>query len=274
MTLPEWLEELRATQVTARVRNDPRTVFVGEPLGIKGDRAVREVAGWGQADFDKPCGGFSPFDRVLLYAHYLQRGHIEELTTAFRMLLAGSLPSDPVIIELGCGPFTGGLAFAAAFGVEQGFGYIGVDRSRVMCQLGEQLASAAPISGEMRRHWAQNLSAVRWDPAPGWRPVFVIVSYLLASPTVDVAMLISELDTILARVGRGSVTVLYTNSAQQHANRDFFTLRTALERIGFSLSKDDTGVIQIERQGRPRNRFLRYALFFRAEQKRLPLGSR
>ena len=271
MTLPKWLEGLRVTEVTDRLRNDPRTV-AGRLLGIDAEHAMREVTGWGQADFDAPYGGFAPFDRVLLYAYYLQRGHLEELTTAFRMLLSGKLPIDPLIVDMGCGPFTGGLAFAAAFGPERQFDYIGVDQSREMCRLGEQLASAAPIPGNVRRHWAQDLRSVPWYSAPGWRPVFVIASYLLASPTARPDSLIESLDTLLSRIGRGSVTVLYTNSTMQDPNRDFPKFQIGLERIGFQVSDHGTGVIHVERQGGTRDRRLRYALFYRAPQNRLRLG--
>ena len=232
--------------------------------------------GGGQADFDEPWGELSADERVLLYAYYNQLGHLEELTEAFCRIFASGPPDvEPIVVDLGCGPFTGGLAMAGVLGRDTGFDYIGVDRSQAMRRFGEHLASAAERLGEMPRigrHWFSGIPDVHWDPAPGWNPVLVIVSYLLASPTLDAAALVGELDRILARLGRGPVTVLYTNSPRAEANRSFSSFSRALLGAGFTLVADDTGSIQVDRMGGPRNRDLRYALFHRAEQRALSLG--
>ena len=68
------------------------------------------------------------------------------------------------------------------------------------------------------------------------------------------------------------VTVLYTNSPRTEANRSFPPFRDALLATGFGLFADDTGTIEIERRDGQRRRDLRYALFFRPEQRVLPLG--
>ena len=141
--LPQWLQDLRRSEIVERVRGDPRSTG-GTYLGVSRDVAAREVVGGGQADFDQPWNGLSAADRVLLYAYFNQLGHLEELAEAFRMLFAnGRRPENPIVVDLGCGPFTGGLAIAAALGREHRLDYIGVDRSRAMRELGERLASAA-----------------------------------------------------------------------------------------------------------------------------------
>ena len=58
-----------------------------------------------------------------------RRGHLEELTAAFRMLFGKSPVNEPIVVDLGCGPCTGGLAIAGALGEQPSFDYIGVDRS-------------------------------------------------------------------------------------------------------------------------------------------------
>lgn len=73
----KWLRELRKTEVTDRVANDPRS----QPdtlLGVPFNDAQEFIEG-GQADFDAPIGPLSPDDRVLLYAYSNQLGHLEEL---------------------------------------------------------------------------------------------------------------------------------------------------------------------------------------------------
>ena len=274
--LPEWLENLRRSEVTDRVRNDPRSV-AGTALGIDSREATRDAAGWGQADFDEPWKNLSPDDRVLLYAHFFQRGHLEELIEAFGQLFGSGSerPENPIVIDLGCGPFTGGLAIASQFPRDTQMEYVGVDRSGTMRQFGERLASVAENDRELpriRRHWAADVTSVSWPSVPGWRPVIVIVSYLLASPTLDVAALVPDLNRLLAKLGRGSVMVLYTNSIRNEANRNYPTFRMMLLKQGFDMLREDEGAIGVERGQGARTRRLRYALFHRPSQEILPLG--
>ena len=100
----------------------------------------------------------------------------------------------------------------------------------------------------------------------------VVVSYLLASPTLNAAELIGELEELLRKLGRGPVTVLYTNSIRPDANLSFPVFRQELEGAGFELIADDTGRIDIERLQGQRERRLRYALFHRQSQNLLALG--
>ena len=273
--LPQWLQRLRRSEIVDRVLYDPRSTG-STPLGVDREVVVREVIGGGQAEFDQPWNDLSADDRVLLYAYFNQLGHLEELAEAFRMLFSdASGPDNPIVVDLGCGPFTGGLAIATGLGHESRFDYIGVDRSRAMRELGEKLASAAAEldrTPRIDRHWSPDISSVTWDSAPGWRPVFVIVSYLLASPTLDVGELVRELERLLTKLGRGPVTVLYTNSPRPEPNRGYPSFRTALLDAGFDLFVEDTGSIEIERWAGSGNRRLRYALFHRPNQDILRLG--
>lgn len=231
-----------------------------------------EAINWGQADFDQPIGTLSAEDRVLLYAYWNQQGHVAELSEAFRQMFAGGRPRDPfIVVDLGCGPFTGGLAFAGQLGAEERFDYIGVDRSGEMRQFGEKLAAALdgkPEVPRISRQWVPDISSVHWTPPKGWRPVLVIVSFLLASPTLDVKALLAELDRLLRMVGRGEVTVLYTNSAKDRPNRNLPLFRAALSDAGLREVVNEVGTVQTERA----TRSLRYALFHRPKQRKLPLG--
>ncbi len=125
--LPDWLVRLRREEVTDRVRADPRSG--GSTLfGMDHSAAFEAICG-GQADFDTPRGNCSADDLALLYAHLNQRGHLEELVEAFSQLLSGSKPVDPIVVDIGCGPFTGGLALIATLSGDPCFDYIGVDRA-------------------------------------------------------------------------------------------------------------------------------------------------
>ena len=140
--LPDWLQQLRRNEVVDVVLKDPRST--GASLfGYTLEEASQAIGG-GQASFDDPWCDLSPHDRVLLYCYLNQIGHLEELTEAFGQVFAMGLPKDePIVVDLGCGPFTGGLALAGILGAKAGFDYIGMDRSKTMRDFGETLAKAA-----------------------------------------------------------------------------------------------------------------------------------
>ena len=268
--LPEWLETLRRVEVTDRVRNDPRSrgnTFFGLDMG-----QAFEAIGGGQADFDAPCGNLSPDDLALLYAYLNQKGHLEELVSAFGQLLAGAGPANPIVVDIGCGPFTGGLALAATLGQDPRFDYIGIDCADSMRRLGARLACSEHVPGRVTRYWASDVGSVNWQRRPGWREVIVVVSYLFASPILDAEALFGDLERLLSRLGRGAVTLLYTNSAQEEPNRQFPGFRQRLEEADFRVFAEGQGEIVVERWNGPRERNLYYALFRRPQRRRLPLG--
>ena len=271
--LSTWLVELRRAEVVASVRGDPRSAH-GSFLGLSRNDAM-DAIGWGQAAFDESWQGMSPADRVLLYAYFNQLGHLEELTVAFRTIFGDrEPPNNPIVADLGCGPFTGGLAFAGILGNTPRFDYIGVDTSATMREFGEHLASRTPHLNHVRRFWASDLSSLVWDQPPTWRPVLVIVSYLLASPTVDALRLAGQLDSLLARLGNGRVAVLYTNATGAHANRHYPAFSDALCADGFDIPANGFDEIIIDRVAGPRSRKFRYALFHRPPKTRLELEDR
>lgn len=265
--LSPWLQHLRETEIVQPVQRDQRTG--GDAvLGLSAD-AAKEAAGWGQADFDVPFGNLSPDDRVLLYAYFFQRRHLVELTHAFRQILSNhGLQGEPVVLDLGCGPCTGGLALAAVLRSKTSFEYIGIDRSDAMRKLGARLVSVAARNrevSEIRCHWASEIAGLAWNRPPSWHTVIVIVSYLFASRTLDSKQLADDLNELLQQIGRGDVAILYTNSAKPGPNRKFGAFANRLKQFGFELVTDDTGRIESQRSDRPYE--LRYALFYRSRQR-------
>lgn len=275
-SLSPWLNELRRSQIVAVVRSDPRSTN-DLVLGVPGNRVFSEVIEGGQADFDADWAGhgvtLSGDDRALLYAFYNQPRHLEELHAAFAMLTREAEKLDnPVVLDLGCGPCTGGLALADALGADAAFTYIGVDRAASMRSLGETLACEAIRLGHMgcvTRKWVASLKGLSWDEPQGWRPILVIVSYLLASPTVDAVSLLDEVMAFADQIGRGPVVVLYTNSVAPGPNRQLPAFEKALERHGFvRFAADEEGAVA----GSRGERSLRYALFSRQPRQVLSLG--
>lgn len=268
--LPDWLNRVRKDEVVDPVRDDPRSQ--GDTLFGMDGRGAFDVVGGGQADFDAPCGDLSADDLALLYAYMNQKGHLEELVAAFGQLLAGEKPRNPIVVDIGCGPFTGGLALAATLGEDPRFDYIGVDRADSMRRLGARQASSDLLPGQVTTHWAPDLGSVYWPHHPGWRDVIVIVSYLFASPSLDAEALFGDLNRLLGRLGRGAVTLLYTNSAHEGPNRQYPGFRERLVEVGFRAHAENRGEILVERWNGPRERNLYYALFHRPRRQTLSLG--
>lgn len=269
--LPQRLRDIRTAEIIERVRKDPRTC--GDLLlGVDRQTAMNAI-GWGQAVFDEHVGGLSAEDRVLLYAYWNQLGHLEELSEAFNQLFAENPPTQPlVVLDLGCGPFTGGLALTGQLTAGELFDYIGVDQSRAMREFGEHLATAVDsMAGTPRskRQWVADIADATWHAPLGWRPVVVIVSFLLASPSLHVGTLLAGLEQLLSRLSRGPTTVLYTNSPRAGPNRRYPAFRDSLLDAGFRLTADDTGPVHTERG----KRVVRYALFHRDSQHTLQLGA-
>lgn len=269
MTLPKPLLDLRRNEILHRVRVDPRSRR-DLVLGVDRDTAL-DAIDWGQADFDESKGTLSAEDRVLLYAFFNQLGHLEELSEAFRQVFSQSRPTDSlIVIDLGCGPFTAGLALAGQLDLSEQFDYIGVDRSRTMLEFGERLANAAdsmPELPKIRRQWTSDIPSIAWTEPLRWRPVLVVVSFLFASPTLRLAQLLTDVHSLLSRLGRGEVFVLYTNSPTERPNRLFPLFQNNLLDAGFKVVADNVGVVHTAR----RERRLRYALFHRPKESRLRL---
>ena len=274
--LPSWLETVRRSVVIDPVRSDPRSQ--GDLLlGVPRDRVTREVLGRGgrpgQTDFTSPPPGLSTDDLALFYGWFLQKGHLEELAEAFDQLFAQSAIEDPVVVDLGCGPCTGGLALAAVMGSARPFTYVGIDSAPCMHRLGEKLAQAAIARGGMAdgpRWWSKSIERVSWSEPLGWRPVVVIVSYLLASTSLDAGDTITRTMALIERISWGPAVVVYTNAVDGHANRQFPAFRAALEAHNFSVVADDEGMLAVERQGYLNTKTLRYALFYRPKRMVLP----
>ena len=253
------------------MRTDSRTIDPISPLGLDGQQAM-EAINWGQADFDEPFGALSAEDRGLLYAYWNQKRHVEELSEAFRQIFSDGWPDQPlIVIDLGCGPFTGGLALAGQLPPTASLDYIGIDRSQAMRKFGERFAcevNATDGLPNIDHFWASSMADIKWPQPPGWRPILVIVSFLLASTSLDVECLIDGLNDFLGKIGRGETTLIYTNSSKQRPNRNFPAFQAALEQAGFQLKANNVGIVPTE----CRMLELRYALFHRTQKRTLRLG--
>jgi SAM-dependent methyltransferase len=270
LVAPAWLEAAIDEEIITRINKDPRTIAAPNTfLGWPKNKIFIDVLGFGQANFDATVGHLSPADRALLYARYNQPRHLDELSDAFTKLLANSqYAGRPTILDLGCGPFTAGLAFAACFGPEREFRYFGIDIAASMCDLGARLVKAADRLGGLNARttceFGADLDNINFGRIRGDLTI-IVASYLLASPTLNANLLVNKVLRALDRIGPGPAAVLFTNSAVPHLNTKYPEFRDALCDAGFIIEVDDTELFTPTKNPKE----LRYALFFRKARTRI-----
>ncbi|GLZ21962.1 hypothetical protein Bpla01_54910 [Burkholderia plantarii] len=265
ITVRPWYEHVRRTCIVDPLNNDPReTGQRGTRLGKSSGWIFSHAIGGGQANFDEPIEDLSPRDRVILYALFNQKGHVPELIHAFQKLVdSPQRLNNATMLDIGCGPFTAGLALANVAGNEVAFRYFGVDTSVQMCALGHELALAAQgaggLSPQTRVSFAGSINSIDFgQPKLGW--TVVVLSYLLASASLNIELIVREIVDACGRIGPGPVAVLYTNSALPERRLAFPEFQSRMEAAGFKCEVVETELLTDG--DRPRN--IHYALFTRA----------
>jgi SAM-dependent methyltransferase len=245
--MPDWLTTVRNEVIIGPIESDPRTVNnPGTFLGWQKNTIFNQVIEFGQADFEASIGHLSPQDRAVLYARYNQPRHLDELVFAFKQLFESTDNiGRPTFIDLGCGPFTAGLAFAVAYSADKTFRYYGVDRAEAMLDLSNRLFKAAQTNGGIHADtsawFGSALTKANFGKITGALSI-VVASYLLASPSLDVNQLVLEVVGALKRIGPGPAAVFYTNSALPDLNHKFPAFREAFEQAGFTCLRDSTSL--------------------------------
>src|SRR5207248_8446060 len=129
------------------------------------------VLEWGLTDFRTPAdlSGRPPLDpaeKVLLDCYVNMRKHFfacRATYEAFKPVIKGILRSAarPVVIDVGCGPATAGLALADRF-PRRTFDYVGIDSAPAMLDKARELWGAAKKAGLVG---AESAAAFRptWD---------------------------------------------------------------------------------------------------------------
>ncbi|USX25373.1 hypothetical protein NHH73_22650 [Oxalobacteraceae bacterium OTU3CINTB1] len=259
----DWLEKFRRDEIVTPLREDPRTKN-NEIFGHSPDWNFRIGIGGGQADFDEEVDNLKPRDRAMLYAYFNQKAHVDELIHAFNQLVSG--PADMAgitVLDIGCGPFTAGLALANIVGPQESFIYHGIDRCKSMRDVGSMFATKVREVNETHPEtWIsfhESLNDVQFAKQPPNKIIVVILSYLFASATIDVNALADEIIEACKKIGWGPVFVFYTNTTREAAGANFPAFRDKMISEGFTIEADC--VENFIDTDKPRK--IHYALFVR-----------
>jgi SAM-dependent methyltransferase len=255
---------LRYRLIVDPIVADHRSV-PGTRLGRQSDWIFNNAIGGGQADFDQHIEDLSPRDRVMLYALFNQKAHVDELIHAFNKFLP-----DPqnfrgaTVVDIGCGPFTAGLAIANVVGNGVAYRYFGVDRASSMRLFADDLMREVRVLAEFNQDtevsFHESVDEIDFGPRRAAEITVFVLSYLLASNTIDVAELVGEITRASDRIGLGPAFVLYTNSARESARANYPDFRDMMVASGFHVHIEET-----ERfLDTDSPRAIHYALFVRA----------
>lgn len=274
MAWKQWLENLRRQLIVEPIQMRSRG-NLSAPLGKTPAWIFQHAIGGGQADFDQPIADLASQDRVMLYALFNQKSHIDELIHAFELFLPrADLVEGTTVVDIGCGPFTTGLALANVVGNVASYRYFGIDVSSAMRALGQEFAISVRQAGELHDRTSvsfhPDLTGVDFGARRGAERTLFVLSYLLASDSIDPAALVNDIDSAANRIGWGPVYVLYTNSATEYNRRHFPQFQASMEAAGFKLEQPAEVAVFNDFMGRERH--IHYALFLRKGRRLVPIG--
>jgi len=266
-----WLDQFRREMIVEPIQKDGRSVG-GTLLGWNVNWIFKHAIGGGQANFDEPIENLAPIDRGMLYAYLNQKGHVDELIHAFEKLLGdGTSFKGATIVDIGCGPFTAGLALANVIGDNVPFRYFGVDHSQTMREIGETFARKVKLLGELHQDsvvkFERNIDEIEFGRLRAGEKIVFVLSYLLASDSVNIPVLVGEIERARKRIGLGQTVILYTNTAREDARATFPKFKDELLAIGFNLCVEE--VERFTDADKPRD--IHYALFVRPETTELSI---
>lgn len=266
-----WLEQLRTALIVRPVLDDART-RPNMPLGRTLDWSFNNAIGGGQADFDQPIENLTPLDRVRLYAYLNQKAHIDELIHAFTKLIPDSEKfKNATVIDIGCGPFTAGLALANVLGNSIVYRYFGIDHSSTMCEFGKELATSTFARGEFHPltqiQFTQDIDKIDFGATRASEITIFVLSYLLASSSINIAELIDQISRCRNKIGLGPTALLYTNTSRDTARTLFPSFRQSLIAAGFQENTEETELFTDS----DKDRTIHYALFVSPSISRLPI---
>ncbi|MBP5055223.1 hypothetical protein [Pseudomonas chlororaphis] len=266
-----WLEKLRTALIVNPIQQDARTTN-NKPLGKESSWIFNTAIGGGQANFDLPIGDISSRDRVMLYALFNQKAHVDELIHAFTKFLPNTKYfQGATVVDIGCGPFTAGLALANVVGKRSDYRYYGVDLSSSMCTLATELSDAVraenQFSDRTEISFYQNIASISFGQRRATETTLFVLSYLLASKSINVNTLVAEIDKARNDIGLGPTFLLYTNSVKDGPRQAYPLFKKQLLSVGFE--------VEIEEEERfidtDKPRDIHYAFFVRHAPKTLPI---
>ncbi len=243
------MHRLHCRTVIQPIMDDPRTnLEIGHWLGHPFADIRTKILGCGLADFNdgylhSKYGDLSNEDKVLLYCFVHMTQHFFESVSTFRRFRTRlktllSAPRPTIMVDLGCGPGTAGLALAESFN-RPNVDYRGVDHATPMLRMARSLLSAARDDGlfgprfrfSTTSSWGalHRLAAAIDDP----RNLLLNATYLFASDSLDVGDLCACILEFKRNANIKQMLFTYSNTVATPAGERFTVFKRKL-RAHFS----------------------------------------
>lgn len=228
------------------ILQDRRTNGYQLPLGYTSEASRERILEYGRADFREPCRQVipeaSPADRVLLYCYYNMRKHffttryvLDKVIDSLQALLINSA-TEPVFIDLGCGPMTSGLAFGdlyhERFGKALTIRYAGIDIAPAMLTKAKEF-SASPLFAadsimQYHQSWTEALDPIVTQLVQVTNPIIINASYLFASSSLNVEDLALFVSTLRQRCRAAKMFFVFQNPNRADRNWKYVEWKSKL----------------------------------------------
>ena len=236
--------------VLTPIKEDARTEWPFAILGNDMDKN-REIIGYGRGNFSNQLELFeskevySATDKVLLYCFYNMRMHYcsakavyEAMHNFIQAAIQGH--SERVLFcDTGCGPGTGGLAFADLFPLTKRWKYIGVDTSIPMMRKAEEFFQSQSYENVSCR-FTENFMAITdedWQEI-STNPTLVLFNYSFFFANIDVLTaekLAERINEIAGYYPLNTYIIINQNSPNDQRNKSYKVFKKRLsERFNTS----------------------------------------
>lgn len=230
--------------VATPLHQDPRTSQPDQPLGFDHDHHVLNVVAYGRTQFNTATGPFTTADKVNLYCYYQLRNSyadglhmFAEYDTYLRQLFA-QCNHRVALIDIGCGPMTGGLAFQRHFDTIANFyfHYVGIDVAPAMLDKARLFAASGLLARDTRVQFVERLERVE---AAYWESVFTLPhAVVLYAGNVfgsmrneDAALLAAQVNDLMDKFPGNKYVLIFQGPALEQQARSYTVFKKLVPRL-------------------------------------------
>lgn len=241
------IEDLYRAEVTRKVHRDKRTdweegknISLGFPFNVICDDVLEK----GRANFTTPheddeYGTLTAADKVLLYCHVFMKRHFFEALATFRAYKSSlkelfDSGRQTVMIDLGCGPGTAGLALCDCFECPR-VKYVGMDISPAMLSKAKSILIAAQdeslLHEKSRIATTASWTTVAKVPSTFDEPINLVVNatYLFSSNSLEVDDACKAVMAFKDSAHVQQFRFVYSNTTTEIAGEKFRAFKKALK---------------------------------------------
>jgi hypothetical protein len=242
-----YMEAFFELRLIQPIKNLPETKLPNKILGFDKSYIRREVLEYGLTDFDLQYNDITSECKVLLYNYFNLRKHyftFYHIISSLDNLSTYYSSFDPIIIDLGCGPGTAGLAFVESYfqsGIKPKFKYIGVDISKSMLNTANENIKYLNLNKcDIEPFFSKSidLDLIKSQINPTSMLIFT-ASYLFASGSLDESKLALSINELLNTYKEIPVVFIFQNTQSVDKNIKYHNFKKKLIGLNVKISKSE-----------------------------------